>query len=416
MRIAFIVNQFPSLSETFILNQVTGFIDLGHDVEIFAHKKFRAKKVHSDVEKYNLMKKVSYFEMSGNRFLRVVIAIILLFTHFHQGPEKIIKSLNIFKYGKDAFSLKLFYSLIPMLNKDFDIIYCHFGPNGILGSQLKEIGVKGKFITTFHGYDLSSYIVRNGEGVYKNLFAKGDLFLPISCYWKNILIKAGCDDKKMRVHRMGINLERYKYSKKRIQSGETIKILTIGRLVEKKGHEFAIRAMKKVTEKYKKINYIVAGDGPLRNQLEYLVDRLGISEHVKFIGSVDQNEVFKLYQQSHIFCLSSVTSSQGDQEGIPVVLMEAQAAGLPIISTYHTGIPELVINGKSGFLVPERDIDALAERFIFLIEHPEIWEEMGRYGRRIVQKKYDIRILNKQLIDICIKLLNESTSRDGYLL
>ena len=130
--------------------------------------------------------------------------------------------------------MKLIYELFPFLNKEFDILYCHFGPNGILGSHLKEIGLDGKLITTFHGYDMTSYIISNGKKVYNNLFINGDLFLPISSYWKRRLIKLGCSEEKIIVHRMGICLEKFKYSEKIIQPGETIKILTVGRLVEKK--------------------------------------------------------------------------------------------------------------------------------------------------------------------------------------
>ena len=105
--------------------------------------------------------------------------------------------------------------------------------------------------------------------------------------------------------------------------------------------------------------------------------------------------------------LPSITASNGDQEGIPVVLMEAQATGLPIISTYHTGIPEVVIDGKSGFLVHEKDVDALAEKLEYLIKHPEIWPEMGRYGRKHVEEKYDIKKLNQQLVKIYQNLIEE---------
>ena len=204
---------------------------------------------------------------------------------------------------------------------------------------------------------------------------------------------------------MGIDLKKFKFSERMKQPGEPIKILTIGRLIEKKGHVYAIRAIAKVVKKYRNIEYLIAGDGPLRNKLEGLVQELGIEKHVKFSGAIEQNEVLKLYQQAHIFVLPSITTSNGDQEGIPVVLMEAQATGLPVISTYHTGIPEVIVEGKSGFLVPEKDVDALAERLEYPIEHPELWPDMGRYGRKFVEEKYDIKKLNQQLVEIYSNIL-----------
>ncbi|OQX53652.1 MAG: colanic acid biosynthesis glycosyltransferase WcaL, partial [Candidatus Cloacimonas sp. 4484_209] len=254
---------------------------------------------------------------------------------------------------------------------EYDIIHCHFGPIGLFGAFLKEIGIKSRLVTTFHGYDMSSFIVSNGNNVYKNLFLNGDLFLPISDYWKRKLVRLGCDEKKIVVHRMGINLEKFEFSERGKQTGEPIKILTIGRLVEKKGHRYAIEAVSKIVKKHKNIEYIIAGDGPLRQGLESLVRKLEIEKYVKFLGVVNQDELLKLYQYVHIFILPSMTARNGDQEGIPVVLMEAQATGLPVISTFHSGIPEGVLDGKSGFLVPEKDVDALADRLEYLIEHPE---------------------------------------------
>jgi len=407
MKIAFIVGGFPTLSETFILNQITGLLDMGYDVEIFAQFNPQERKVHADIEKYQLMRRVHYFNIPHNKIKRILKAIFLIIKNFYKDPLKILKSLNVFRYGKTALSLRLLYALIPFLDKKFDIIHCHFGPNGIIGAYLKEIGISGKLITTFHGYDMSTFIVNNGNNVYEKLFLNGNLFLPISDYWKRKLIRLGCDEKKIIVHRMGIDLKKFKFSERIKQPGEPIKILTIGRLVEKKGHEYAIRAIAKVVKKYRNIEYLIAGDGPLRNKLEGLVQELGIEKHVKFLGAIEQNEVLKLYQQAHIFVLPSITASNGDQEGIPVVLMEAQATGLPVISTYHTGIPEVIVEGKSGFLVPEKDVDALAERLEYLIEHPEIWPEMGRYGRKFVEEKYDIKKLNQKLVEIYQKLIEE---------
>ena len=400
MKIAFIVDGFPCLSQTFILNQIIGLLDMEYDVEIFAQFNPKEEKVHSDVEKYRLMERVHYFDIPNDKIKRISKAVFLVITNFYKKPLKILKSLSVFKYGKKALSLKLLYILIPFLGKNFDIVYCHFGNNGILGTYLKEMGVSGKLVTTFHGYDMSSFITSNDNNVYKNLFLNGNLFLPVSDYWKKKLIKIDCNEKKIIVHRMGINLKKFRFSERRKQSGEPIKILTIGRLVEKKGHEYAIQAIIKVLKKYRNIEYIIAGDGPLRSKLEDLISELGIKNYVKFLGAVEQNEVSKLYQQAHIFILPSITANNGDQEGIPIVLMEAQATGLPIISTYHSGIPEVVVDGKSGFLIPEKDVDALTKKLEYLIEHPELWSKVGNYGRKFIEEKYDIEKLNLQLIKI----------------
>jgi len=405
MKIAFIVGGFPTLSETFILNQITGLLDLGHDIEIFAQSNPKDKKVHSDIEKYRLMKRVHYFAMPCNKIKRILKAIFLIIKNFHRSPLKILKSLNIFKYGKTALSLTLLSTIIPFLNKKFDIIHCHFGPNGIVGVHLKEIGIPGKYVISFHGYDVNSYPKIMGENVYNVLFKNGDLFTTNTNFTKQQVVKIGCDEKKIIILPVGLRIARFKFSTRKIRNGDIIKILTVGRLVEKKGYEYAIRAIVKIVAKHENIFYMIAGDGPLRDKLESLVSELGARNYVKFMGAVEEDEVLKLYQQAHIFVLPSVTASNGDREGQALVLQEAQAVGLPIISTIHNGIPEGVLNGKSGYLVPEKDVDALAEKLERLIEHPEIWPEMGKCGRKFVEERYDIKKLNQQLMKIYQNLI-----------
>lgn len=112
-----------------------------------------------------------------------------------------------------------------------------------------------------------------------------------------------------------------------------------------------------------------------------------------------------LLNSASILLAPSVVSKDGDQEGIPVGLMEAMAVGLPVVSTYHSGIPELVEDNVSGLLIPERDVDALVDKMIYLVEHPEIWAEMGRAGRSVVEDRYNSDHLNDQLVKLYKELV-----------
>lgn len=406
MKIAFIVEDFPTLSETFILNQITGLIDLGHEVEIFAQTNPKQEKVQQDVEEYNLMKKTYY--IPNNKIIRFFKALLLIAKNIYKNPIAIIKTLNFIKYGKDALSLRILYLAIPFLNKDFDIIHCHFGPNGNVGALLKDLGINGILITTFHAYDITSYIKRESPHIYDNLFKKGDIFMAVCEDGKRKLKNLGCKEDKIVVHHMGVDIERFRL-KERYFNGFSVKVLTVGRLVEKKGLIYAIKAVSLLIKKGHNIMYIIAGNGPLKSELYNLILQLGMSGKIKLIGSVDQSRVKAIMMNSDIFLLPSVTGSDGDQEGIPVVLMEAMSTGMPVISTYHSGIPEIVEDGKSGFLVPERDINALAGRLEYLIKHPELCSEMGRVGRDFVEKHYNIKKLNKQLVQFYEGVLSKTS-------
>jgi colanic acid/amylovoran biosynthesis glycosyltransferase len=119
--------------------------------------------------------------------------------------------------------------------------------------------------------------------------------------------------------------------------------------------------------------------------------------------------------QAHLFLLPSVTGSDGDQEGIPVSLMEAQACGLPVVSTRHSGIPELVHDGKSGLLADERDVPGIANAIIWLIEHSEEWINMGKEGRKIVEANFNIHTLNQELVSLYEQVSKNHQSRQAAL-
>lgn len=206
---------------------------------------------------------------------------------------------------------------------------------------------------------------------------------------------------------VGVNISEYAFKQRTIDVDLPIKIITVARLVEKKGIEYSIKAVAKAIQNHPNILYRIVGDGPLQKSLNLLISDLGLSHKIQLLGWKTQDQVRELYDDSHIFILSSVTSSNGDQEGQGLVLQEAQAMGLPVLSTLHNGFPDSVLDGKSAFLVPERNVDALTQKLNYLIEHPETWAEMGQMGRNFVEEHYDINKLNEQLVEIYQQLLNK---------
>jgi colanic acid/amylovoran biosynthesis glycosyltransferase len=179
--------------------------------------------------------------------------------------------------------------------------------------------------------------------------------------------------------------------------------------VEKKGVEFGIRAVAKIITKYAQVEYKIAGDGPLRGDLQALIDRFNMNDKISILGFQRQDQVADLMSKADILVAPSVTSKDGDMEGIPVVIMEAMARGLPVLSTLHSGIPELVEDGKSGFLVPERDPMALAERLTYLLEHQNLWPRWGAAGRDFIKENHNIDKLNDQLVGIFNQLLKKTS-------
>jgi len=407
LKILFVVGQFPLLSETFILNQITGLIDRGHEIHIYATRKI-SDVHHTDVDKYDLFNRTFFrMELPKGRFRSYFEAFKLACLIGKSKPVMLLRALNAVIYSRRLSSLMIFFDLKSLADfASYDIIHCHFGYHGIRGMLLRETGVlRGKLVTTFHGYDISSGLKKTGPKFYNYLFEKGDLFLPISERWRQQLIELGCDAKKIQVHRMGIDCRRLAFKPRVLETGGLLKIVTVARMVKKKGLEFGIRAFAMLKKVYDNVEYTIVGDGPLRAELTSLVNHLGIRDCVRIVGALEQNRVVEILEKSHIFMLPSVTATNGDQEGIPVVLMEAMAVGLPVVSTLHSGIPELVEDGLSGFLVPEKDVNALFEKLKYLVENHQRWGEMGHHARKIVQAHYDINLQNDKLVDIFNRLL-----------
>ncbi|MGV2831203.1 glycosyltransferase [Myxosarcina sp. GI1(2024)] len=206
--------------------------------------------------------------------------------------------------------------------------------------------------------------------------------------------------KKIIVHHMGINCDDFAFIPREPTADSSTKLVSVCRLVEKKGIEYAIRAVAKLARSRRNIEYNIVGDGELKPKLQELITELNIGDRIKLLGWKQKTEVIDLLNNSDLLLAPSVTARNGDREGIPVALMEAMAMGLPVISTLHSGIPELVEHGVSGFLVPERDSDAIAEKLEYFLEHPEVWTEMGKAGREIVTQNYNIDKLNNRLVEI----------------
>ncbi|MES1021816.1 glycosyltransferase [Gloeocapsa sp. BRSZ] len=413
MRIAFVVGIFPLLSETFVLNQITGLIDRGHEVDIYALRHPPSNcKMHPHVERYNLLAHTYYTPaIPSNVFWRQLKGFALLFTNFHKAPLICLRSLNFFKYGRDASSLKILYTAIPVLEqKPYDIIHCQFACYALEILTLREIGaLQGKLVTSFRGWDISRYVKQHGDCVYDQLLATGDLFLPVCDFFRSWLVKRGYDSKKIVTHRSGIDCDKFTFTPRYLRSNNSIQIITVGRLVEKKGIEYSIEAIAQLSQIHKNIHYYIIGDGELKEELQHLIQYLGISHVVTLLGQRNQQEIIEFLNNSHIFVAPSVTAQDGNQEGIPNTLKEAMAMGLPVVATKHSGISELVEDGVSGFLVPERDADAIAQKLSYLIKHPETWADIGLAARKSVEAQYEIQKLNNELVDIYQNLLADKS-------
>lgn len=399
MRIAFLLGEFPALSETFILDQITALIDRGHRVSIFAERRSRDAAAHPAVLDYDLLARTRYECLPSHLWSRVTGLPALW-----RWRRPAWRALNVFRYGGDASSLRLAWA-VQMVDQpaEFDIIQCHFGALGLKAVRLREVGaISGRIVTSFHGEDVTNYPRQFPAGHYTPLFAHGDLFLPISARWHDDLALLGCPMDRVRVHRMGVDLAAFPTRVANTTERRPLRILSVARMVEKKGLGDAIRAVAQLGGGYE---YVLVGDGPLRESLQALARGLPLTGTIRFTGPLTRRAIVDLLQTTDIFLAPSVTARNGDIEGIPVAIMEAMATGIPVVSTRHSGIPELVDDATAGFLVAEGDVPALTDRLSQLIADPALRARMGAEGRAIISRDYDVRSLTDRLVSHYEQLL-----------
>ena len=271
------------------------------------------------------------------------------------------------------------------------LLHAHFGTEGCSALRLKQ-RLELPLVTSFHGFDASRMLrQRRWREALKRLFGEGDAFTVVGKDMAARLAEAGCPHDKIRVQHVGIDLDGIPFGPHPVTpEGGRIGLLFCGRLVEKKGVLHALLAFARLADKWPDLVLRIVGDGPLRPKLKEVVRHLNLGDRVQMLGAIPHKRVLREMQRAHIFVLPSVTAADGDMEGAPVVLMEAQAAGLPVVSTRHADIPEVVVDGQSGFLVAEHDNAALVDRIDYLLEHREHWPEIGAAGRRHIERHYSI--------------------------
>ncbi|HEX5436699.1 MAG TPA: glycosyltransferase [Gemmatimonadaceae bacterium] len=413
MRIAVIVESFPELSETFILRQITGLLELGHDVAIFANRSPARGPVHAEVREYALGRRVRYVHPpnAAERSWRRDTLLALRVAMRRPRAMRLLRRAQSAEFGGFRSLLSRLPVLLP--GGGYDVVHCHFG-DVALAYRFAAAYWHIPFIASFHGFDYSRYPAMHGAGVYEPLFRTVDCVTVNGAYARARLEELGCPPPALRVLHYGVPLDDGAAALRRAEhSNGAVRLLTVARLVEKKGVEYAIRAVARVARTAPALRYDIIGEGPLRGELEALARALGVGDRVVFHGARAQDAVRAAMMEADIFVLPSVTATDGDQEGTPTVLIEASSYGLPVVSTHHSGIPEVVLDEASGFLVAERDVEALADRLECLVAHPERRVAMGRAGRCHIEREFDIQVLNRRLEALYREVIERGRERDG---
>jgi colanic acid/amylovoran biosynthesis glycosyltransferase len=278
-----------------------------------------------------------------------------------------------------------------------DLVHAHFASGGRSAIPLaRSLGVP--LIVTLHGADITVRDARSDR--YEHLAESAACVICVSKFIRDRALEAGFPAEKLIVHYIGIDRELFAPSGIPV---DTRKVLFVGRLVEKKGCEYILRAMQLVQREQTDCELTIIGDGPLRSSLEVLARDLKL--HCDFCGVQPAPIVRDMLQKSRVFCVPSVTAANGDSEGLGLVFAEAQSMGVPVVSTLHGGIPEIVSSGETGFLVPERAPQALAEALSTLLADESMWQRFHEAALLRIGEHFDIHVQTQLLEKIYDRLL-----------
>lgn len=272
------------------------------------------------------------------------------------------------------------------------MIHAHFGTTGYWALPVqKSLGIP--LVVTFYGTDVvGKKDWQDWPGRRRAVFDQADLILAEGPHMRQKLIDFGCPAEKVQIQHIAIEIDRIPFRARKPKTKEKVIILFAGRFEPKKGLIYAIRAISELRRLGKNVEFRIIGSGAQSKLIRETIASEDLSDCVKLLGFLDYRDYLAELDKADIFLHPSITADDGDNEGgAPTVILEAQARGLPIVSTTHADIPYITSPGKSALLVPERDIDALKDVLIFLIENSEGWEKMGRAGREHVEKNHNIQ-------------------------
>jgi colanic acid/amylovoran biosynthesis glycosyltransferase len=267
-----------------------------------------------------------------------------------------------------------------------DVVLAEYGPTGAqLTPMLKKLNIP--LVTHFHGYDASKYdVIKQFENAYKEMFNYAHALIAVSRRMESDLIQLGAPSSKVRYNCYGpkdLFLEQTAVFEKPV-------FLSVGRFVDKKAHHLAILAFHRFCKRHPQAQLVLIGEGPYKLFCEDIVKSLDLSDQVLFTGALPHAEVLQFMRSSLCFVQHSRRGETGDMEGTPLSILEAQAVGLPVVSTIHAGIPDVVLHEKTGLLVAENDIHGMANAMERIFLDQPLAKRMGAQGKERIATNFTL--------------------------
>lgn len=298
------------------------------------------------------------------------------------------------------------------INNHVRILHVHFGYHGV-----KMLGLKRKLIIpmvcSFYGDDAFANIhTRGGKGKYSLLFKQAEMILVLGPYMKAELIKLGCPENKITIHHLGINVDEIRFKKRALTATGKVRFLLVAGFVQKKGIDIVIKALSSFQNKFD-FSLDIIGDGPLKSDIVNEIDSKGLKECIKLHGYQPYSYFIDLAYQCDVFILASRTGDNNQKEGTPMAIVDAMATGMPVVSTLHSDIPEIVKDGEHGYLAEENDVSSLVSCIQKIFDHPELIGTFSLNARHRVEKEFNAKIQTANLEGYYTDLIRKANLPDS---
>lgn len=382
MNVLYYLDWFPKLSQSFILNEIYHLSKQGHNIAVFSLNEPDPEMVHDEFDQLDI--DIAYSDDPSIASVSRNLAGSVFdnrssYPSYFADPKRRLGA---------RFLIKQCLDFIDTLEYDLHHVHAHFLRWNKIPAAIVAKDLEISSSLTTHAYDLYASTDNNTLTTTCEAF---DRILTISEYNKEFLEVEVDPTADIEVVRMGIRTDKFKPS----ANSDAPRLLTVSRFVEKKGIEYALRAVARCVDKYPGLEYRIVGSGPRKQKYETVIDNLGIRDHVSFLGRVSDEQLVQEFDDASGFLLPCVVAKDGDRDGIPVAIMEAMAIETPPISTYISGIPELIEDGDNGYLCPERSVSEIASAIRRCLSTDD--DSVGAAARETIRRKHDISVVGNRL-------------------
>ena len=407
LKVLVVVTEFPSVSETFILNQIADLIDKGHQVTVFSYNESSDSVTHQLYYDYHLDKKVfTHFKNRKGKLSVLKGGLSFLYKNFKSLNFSVLFSLlNIFKWKENKERIKIYYDFpLYLLQERYDVLHCHFGFNGVKIARAEKRGIKiaNKKVLSFHGSDMTPSKLNFYKELYRDVFTVFDAITVNSPYLQKLILSIHPTIKNLHILPVGFCYKYIDLNPKNKIDNSTFNVVFCGRLIALKGPDKAIEIIHQLVSKgYKNVKLHLIGSGEMFTFLQEKVSQLKLQNNIILYGSLAQKEVYNIMSSADAFILpGNVEPETGRAETQGLVIQEAQYFRLPVVVSDVGGIRYGMLKNESGFLVDSKDMPIFVEKLIELMENPVLKKEMGEKGHEYVKEKFSSDKLGDQLIKI----------------